>query len=41
MIFEMVAIIGVYMMTARVAAVGGCEVDGAAVASWDKEKAQN
>ena len=41
MIFEMVAIIGVYMMTARVAAVGGCEVDGAAVASWDKEKASN
>ncbi len=40
MIFEMVAIIGVYMMTARVAAVGGCEVDGAAVASWDKEKAR-
>ena len=39
MIFEMIAIIGVYMMTARVAAVGGCEVDGAAVASWDKEKA--
>ncbi len=41
MIFEMIAIIGVYMMTARVAAVGGCEVDGAAVASWDKEKASN
>lgn len=41
MIFEMTAIIGVYMMTARVAAVGGCEVDGAAVASWDKEKASS
>lgn len=39
LIFEMIAIIGVYMMTARVAAVGGCEIDGAAVASWDKEKA--
>ena len=41
MIFEMIAIIGVYMMTARVAAVGGCEIDGAAVASWDKEKASS
>jgi len=39
MIFEMIAIIGVYMMTARLAAVGGCEVDGEAVANWDKEKA--
>ncbi|MEI9965668.1 MAG: carboxymuconolactone decarboxylase family protein [Caulobacteraceae bacterium] len=39
MIFEMIAIVGVYMMTARVAAVGGCEVDDMAVSSWDKEKA--
>ena len=39
LIFEMIAIIGVYMMTARVAAVGGCEIDGAAIASWEKEKA--
>lgn len=38
MIFEMIAIIGVYMMTARVAAVGGCEVDDMAVSNWDKEK---
>jgi alkylhydroperoxidase family enzyme len=39
MIFEMIAIIGVYMMTARVAAVGGCEPDQTAVSSWDREKA--
>jgi alkylhydroperoxidase family enzyme len=38
MIFEMIAIIGVYMMTARVAAVGGCEPDETAVSSWDREK---
>jgi len=37
-IFEMVAIIGVYMMTARVIAVGGCEPDEVAVSTWDKEK---
>ena len=41
LIFEMVAIIGVYMMTARVIAVGGCEIDGTAVSSWDKEKAES
>ena len=40
LIFEMVAIIGVYMMTARVIAVGGCEIDGEAVSSWDAEKAK-
>ena len=38
-IFEMIAIIGVYMMTARVVAVGGCEPDSAAVASWSQETA--
>ncbi len=40
MIFEMVAIIGVYMMTARVIGVSGCEIDGEAVSSWDDEKAK-
>lgn len=39
LIFEMIAIIGVYMMTARVIAVGGCEIDEVAIRSWDKEKA--
>ncbi len=38
LIFEMVAIIGVYMMTARVIAVGGCEIDDVAVSSWETEK---
>ena len=37
-IFEMVAIIGIYMMNARIIAVGGCELDGQAVESWDKDK---
>ena len=37
-IFEMVAIIGVYMMTARVIAVGGCEIDEVAVSTWEGEK---
>lgn len=34
-IFEMVGIIGIYMMNARVIAVGGCAVDEVAVARWD------
>ena len=38
-IFEMVAIIGCYMMTARIIAVGGVEIDEVAVSTWDKEKA--
>ena len=38
-IFEMVAIIGCYMMTARIIAVGGVEIDQVAVSSWSKEKA--
>ncbi len=38
LIFEMVAIIGVYMMTARVIAVGGCEIDEVAISTWDKER---
>ena len=38
LIFEMVAIIGVYMMTARVIGVGGCEIDEVAISTWDKEK---
>ncbi len=38
-IFEMVAIIGVYMMTARVIAVGGVEIDEVAISTWDKEQA--
>jgi 4-carboxymuconolactone decarboxylase len=33
-IFEMIIIIGVYMLTARVAAVGGVELDEDAVTSW-------
>jgi alkylhydroperoxidase family enzyme len=39
LIFEMIAIIGVYMMTARIIGVGGCEVDEVAVSSWETEKA--
>ncbi len=38
MIFEMVAIIGVYMMTARVIAVGGVEIDEVPVSTWEGEK---
>ncbi len=38
LIFEMIAIIGVYMMTARIVAVAGVEIDDVAVSSWDKEK---
>jgi alkylhydroperoxidase family enzyme len=38
LIFEMVAIVGVYMMTARVIGVGGCELDEIAVQSWGTEK---
>ena len=38
LIFEMIAIIGVYMMTARIIGVGGCEVDEEAVSSWETEK---
>lgn len=37
LIFEMVAIIGVYMMTARVIGVGGPELDEVAVQSWGAE----
>ena len=37
LIFEMIAIIGVYMMTARVIGVGGCEIDDVAVSSWETE----
>jgi alkylhydroperoxidase family enzyme len=37
-IFEMVAIIGIYMMNARIIAVGGCEIDSTAIESWDKDK---
>ena len=33
-IFEMIAIIGIYMMNARVIAVGGCEIDETAVSDW-------
>lgn len=37
LVFEMVALVGVYMMTARVIGVGGCELDEVAVSSWDTE----
>ena len=36
-IFEMLAIIGGYMMTARLIAVSGVEMDTAAIQSWDSE----
>jgi 4-carboxymuconolactone decarboxylase len=38
-IFEMIAIIGVYMMTARIIGASGCEIDGVAISSWETEKA--
>ena len=37
-IFEMIALIGNYMMTARIAGMSGCEPDGAAIAGWDRDK---
>lgn len=37
LIFEMVAIICLYMTTARIIGVGGVEIDEHAVSSWDKE----
>jgi hypothetical protein len=37
LIFEVIAIIGVYMMTARIVGVSGCEVDEVAVSSWETE----
>lgn len=37
-IFEMVALIGIYMMNARIIGVGGLELDGHAVESWEKDK---
>lgn len=33
-VFEMLTLIGNYMMTARMAAVSGCELDGNAIAGW-------
>jgi len=37
-IFEMVALIGGYMMTARVVGVGGVEIDDHAIQSWTGEQ---
>ncbi len=37
-IFEMIAVIGIYMMNARIVGVGGCEIDTTAVESWDKDR---
>jgi alkylhydroperoxidase family enzyme len=34
LLFETVVIIGSYMMTARIAAVGGVELEDAPVTSW-------
>lgn len=39
LVFEMIAIIGNYMMTARIVGVSGCEPEGTAVAGWDRDKA--
>lgn len=33
-VFEMITLIGNYMMTARMAGVSGCELDGNAIAGW-------
>jgi len=37
-VMEMVTLIGNYMMTARMAGVSGCELDGNAIAGWAWDK---
>lgn len=37
-VFEMVTLIGNYMITARMAGVSGCELDGNAIAGWAWDK---
>jgi 4-carboxymuconolactone decarboxylase len=38
LVFEMIALIGNYMMTARVIGVSGCELDGTALAGFERDK---
>jgi len=40
LVFEMIALIGNYMLTARVVGVSGCGLDGSALAGFERDKAR-